>query len=208
MEISSDVLRVAAEDPDSAAWDVIWAQSCHQGTCDPASAVLLPWLATTIGMFAGVRREIPLALAGFIAVDATAAGRAAYAVDIAALRALAVDGLAGASTDTAFVHLQQAILGFDGAEIWGKELDRLNDGEVDVRCPECDEETLVDLLGDDPEITPGLSGEPAGRLHAEAAQAGREAVAAGLTRLFGRIDCPGCGLAVTLADHLAGVSSG
>jgi hypothetical protein len=37
--MSSEVLDAAAADPASAAWDVIWQESCHQGTRDPASAV-------------------------------------------------------------------------------------------------------------------------------------------------------------------------
>jgi hypothetical protein len=208
MEISPEVLNAAATDPGSPAWDEIWKQSCHQGTCDPAAAVLLPWLAATIAGVAGNGREVPLVLAGNIALDATDADRERYAGDIAALRALAVDSLPGASSDARFVYLQQAILGFDGDEIWGKELDHLNDGEVDVECPGCDEEILVDLRAGEPPITPGLSGEPAGHLHAEAVEAGRAAVADSLTRLFGTVGCPACGTPIALADHLAGVSYG
>jgi hypothetical protein len=205
VEISSDVLRAAAADPASPAWKVVWGRSCHQGTCDPASAVLLPWLATTISAFAGDQRETPLALAGFIAADATGADRATYRGEIEALHGLAVDRLPEASGDAAFVRLLQSILGFEGDEIWGRELDRLNDGEVDVHCPECDEEVLLDLTGD-ADIMPGLSSEPAERLHAEAVRAGRGAVAAGLTRLFGRLVCPGCRTSFDIAENLAGVS--
>src|SRR5438552_15936804 len=80
-----------------------------------------------------------------------------------------------------------------GDKIWGKELDHINDGEIDVQCPECGEELLVDLHSDDSPIEPGLCSELAGRLHAEAVQAGRESVATALTHLFGRLSCPGCG---------------
>lgn len=207
VEFPRNVLQSAAADPASAAWSTIWQQSCHQGTCDPASAVLLPWLSTTIAAFSADRRETPLALAGFIALDATDADRAAYADDIAALRAMAVERLPEASDDPAFVYLLQAILGFDGDETWGKELDHLNDGEVEVRCPECDEETLVDLSTDDPEVVPGLSSGLAERLHAQATHAGRGTVATGMTRLFGRVDCSSCGTRSSVADHLAGSST-
>ena len=206
VEISPDVLRSAAAEPSSPAWKVIWEQSCHQGTCDPASAVLLPWLATTVAAFVDDERETPLALAGFIAMDATDADRMTYTNEIEALRGLAVDRLPEASDDPAFVYLLQAILGFEGDEIWGRELDHLNDGEADVRCPECDEEILVDLLTGDPDITPGLSSELAVRLHAGAVSAGRVAVAACLTRLFGQLVCPGCSAHFNVADNLAGVS--
>ena len=93
-----------------------------------------------------------------------------------------------------------------GDEIWGKELDHLNDGEVDVQCPECEEELLIDLQYDDSDIQPGLHSELAGRLHAEAIAARRESVATVLTHLFGRIICPECGTRFVLADHVAGVS--
>jgi hypothetical protein len=81
----------------------------------------------------------------------------------------------------------------------------LNDGEVDVQCPECDEEILLDLLAGECEITPGLSSELAERLHAEAVAAGREAVAEGLTHLFGQVRCTECGASFNIAQNLAGV---
>jgi hypothetical protein len=204
--VSSEVLESAAADPASAAWDVIWQESCHQGTCDPASAVLLPWLARTCAAFSRQDREKAVVLAGFIAVDASDVDRGAYADEIATLRTLAVDCLLGASSDSMFVYLQQAVLGFDGDQIWGKELDHVNDGEVDVGCPGCEEELLVDLRSGDSPIEPGLCSELAGRLYAEAVQAGRESVATVLTYLFGRFSCPRCGTRFDLADHLAGTA--
>ncbi|MEU4690961.1 hypothetical protein [Actinoplanes sp. NPDC023714] len=155
MHITSEVLRAAATDSASPAWETIWGQACHQGTCDPDSAALLPWLATTAADFAGDQQDTPLILAGFITADATAADRVTYAEKIEVLRALAGDRLPEASDDHAFVHLLQAILGSEGNEVWGKELDRLNDGEADVQCPECDEETLLDMTAENPDIAPG-----------------------------------------------------
>ncbi|MDZ5447432.1 hypothetical protein U2F26_32805 [Micromonospora sp. 4G57] len=129
-----EALDAAADDPGSSAWDLIWQESCHQGTCDPASAVLLPWLARTCAIFRPQDRERAVVLAGFIAVDADDKSRGLYADDIATLRALTLECLSsGGSSDTMFVYLQQAVLGFDGDEVWGKELDRINDGEVDVQ---------------------------------------------------------------------------
>lgn len=206
MTLPPELLASAASDPGSSAWDIIWRESCHQGTCDPASAVLLPWLAQTCASFSREDREKAVVLAGLIALDAGEADRVAYADEIAALRALAVDCLPSASTDSAFVYLQQAILGFDGDEIWGKELDHVNDGEVDVQCPECEEELLVELQNEDAEIEPGLYSELARRLHAEAVAAGRESVATVLTQLFGRLNCPNCGTRFVPAEHLGGTS--
>lgn len=80
MHISPDVLQAAAADSASPAWKTVWAQCCHQGTCDPASAALLPWLASTIAGFVSAQREMPLSLAGLIAADATDADRASYSM--------------------------------------------------------------------------------------------------------------------------------
>jgi hypothetical protein len=201
--ITSDTLSAAAADPASPAWDTIWLESCDQGTCDPESAVLLPWLATTCAAIDAADREKPLALAGFIAVDATEDDRAAYAADIAALRALAVAGLPAATSDAAFVYLQQAVLGFDGDEIWAKNLDRLNDGEAGVECPGCAAELLLDLQEtEDSPVEPGLATPLARRLHDEAVTAGREEMATGLTYLFGRVTCPECDTSFTLKEAL------
>jgi hypothetical protein len=205
-DIPQDVLESAAADPASPAWDIIWEESCHQGTCHPASALLLPWLAQTCAAFSPQGREKAMVLAGFIAVDATVADRAAYAEEIAALRALATQSLAGASTDTMFVYLQQSILGLDGDEVWGKQLDHVNDGEVDVLCPGCEEELLLDLTSDDSPVKPGLSSVLSRRLHTEAVQAGRNTVAVTLTHLFGQVLCPSCGTSFAIADHVAGAS--
>jgi len=112
--MSWEVLDAAAADPASAAWDVIWQESCHQGTCDAASAVLLPWLAQVCAAFSRADREKAVVLAGFIAVDAGDPDRRTYTYEIEALRALAVDCLPVASSDIMFVYLQQAVLGFEG----------------------------------------------------------------------------------------------
>lgn len=201
------LLDAAAADPRSSAWDDIRQQSCHQGTCDPASAVLLPWLARTCAVFALEDREKALVLAGFIAVDADANSRALYADDIAILRALTLECLAaGTASDTMFVYLLQAVLGFEGNETWDKELDHVNDGEVDVRCPACQEELLIELQSEDAPLEPGLSSELAVRVHAAAARAGHESVATALTYLFGRATCTSCGTTFPLSDQMAGNS--
>jgi hypothetical protein len=206
VQISAEELQAAATDPASPAWTTIWGQACHQGFCDPDSPTLLPWLATTAVGLVGDQLDTPLILAGFITTDATAEDRATYAKEIEGLRALAVDRLPEASDDHAFVHLLQAVLGLEGSEVWGKELDRLDDGEADVQCPECAEETLLDITAENPDITPGLSSELAKRLHAQAVGADRGAVATALTRLFGRLECAECGASFNIADNLAGVS--
>ncbi|MDH6464297.1 hypothetical protein M2302_004495 [Micromonospora sp. A200] len=208
MIFSSEVLDSAAADPASPAWSLIWDESCHQGTFDPASGALLPWLARTCASFAPERRDGVVALAGFIAVDATDADRVAYSQEIATLRRLAVECLPGASTDRDFVLLQQAVLGFDGDEIWGKEPDLVIDGEVDVQCPECEDELCLDLMAEDSPIEPWLTSHLAVRIHAEAVEAGRNSLATAFTYLFGRVHCPNCGTRFDLADQVGRVSWG
>ncbi|GAA4556611.1 hypothetical protein [Planotetraspora kaengkrachanensis] len=200
-----DALDAAVADPGSPAWDLIWQESCDQGTCDPASAVLLPWLARTCANFSPQDRERAVVLAGFIAVDADEKSRGLYADNIATLRALTLECLAsGGSSDTMFVYLQQAVLGFDGDEVWGKELDRINDGEVDVQCPACAEDLLIDLQPVGSSIEAGLSSQLATRLHAEASRVGHESVVTALTYLFGRMNCPACGATFNVADEVTG----
>jgi hypothetical protein len=206
MPITPDLLTAAAADPASPAWDVIWQESGDQGSSDPESAVLLPWLAATCAALTPHDREKPLALAGFIAAGASDEDRATYATKIDDLRTLAVADLPGASSGTTFVYLQQSVLGFDGDETWSRNLDRLNDGETDVECPGCEETVLLDLQdAEDSPIEPGLSAPLAQHLHAEATAAGHEEVATALTYLFGEVTCPSCGVRFTVADHLAGV---
>ena len=55
---------------------------------------------------------------------------------------------------------------------------------------------LVELDSEDPSIEPGLSSELAGRLHAQAVQANRDAVATALAYPFGQFSC-----AQTAEDH-------
>jgi hypothetical protein len=206
VQITAEELRAAATDPASPAWDTIVRQVCHQGTCDPSSPALLPWLAATAVGFVGDQLDTPLILAGFITADATAEDRVTYADEIEGLHALAVGRLPEASDDHAFVRLLQAVLGLEGDEVWGKELDRLDDGEADVQCPECEEEALLDMTAENPGIAPGLSSALARRLHAQAVGAEREAVATALTRLFGRLECPECGASFGIAGNMVGVS--
>ncbi|WP_238006878.1 hypothetical protein KZZ52_24865 [Dactylosporangium sp. AC04546] len=184
------LLDAAAADPRSRAWDEIWQRSNDQGEYHAASAELLPWLATTCAAFRPEDREKALILAGFVAVDAPETRREHYAADIAALRTMALDRLpVTPSPDGDFVYLLQAVLGFEGDERWGKELDRINDGEADVTCPSCENDMYMDLA----ETEPGLPGPLAIRLHGLALAAGREAVATAITHLFGRTTCSACG---------------
>ncbi|MFC4071352.1 hypothetical protein [Actinoplanes subglobosus] len=133
----------AAADSRSAAWDVVWHETIDQGEAVMGSETLLPWLATVCAGFSIREREKALVLAGLIAVDTVDPERGRYAGEIAVLRALTVENLvAGASDERMFVYLQQAVLGFDGDDTWGRRLDLINDGEAGVECPSCEAELL------------------------------------------------------------------
>ena len=100
MTIDAHDLNAAAADPESPAWSRIWGESCHQGTCTPGSPALLPWLARTSAGFRSEQRTRAVALAGFIALDATEADRAEYRDDIETLRRVTREGLPGALSGT------------------------------------------------------------------------------------------------------------
>lgn len=194
----------AAADPRSAAWDVVWHETIDQGEAVMGSETLLPWLATVCAGFSISEREKALVLAGLIAVDTVDPERERYAGEIAVLRALTVENLvAGASDERMFVYLQQAVLGFDGDDTWGRRLDLINDGEADVECPSCEAELLLSLDPADSEIEPDLSPDLAAHLHAEAIAAGFPEVAAAIGLLFGRFRCPDCDTDFRIAERMA-----
>ncbi|SDS25829.1 hypothetical protein [Actinoplanes derwentensis] len=185
-------LDAAAADARSPAWDVVWNDSCDQGFAFAGSERLLPWLARVCTDFTPTDRERPLVLAGFLALDADDRGR--FTDEITALRLLTRQNLEfGASDARMFVYLQQAVLGLDGDETWGRSLDQLSDGEADVACPCCDGEQLISLDPGDSAVTPALTAPLATRLHAESLTAGFPEVASAVGLLFGHLDCPACG---------------
>jgi hypothetical protein len=194
----------AAADPRSAAWDVVWHESINQGDAVLGSERLLPWLADACAGFTVGEREKALVLGGLIAVDIVGRDREQYAPEIAALRALTIENLAaGASDERMFVYMQQAVLGFDGDDTWGRQLDLINDGEVGVECPSCEAEQLLSLDPTDSRIEPDLSVSLAARLHAEALTSGFPEVAATVGLLFGRCSCPECGAEFRVAERVA-----
>jgi hypothetical protein len=194
----------AAADPRSAAWDVVWHETIDQGDAIMGSERLLPWLAATCAGFAVAEREKALVLAGLIAVDVAGDDRERHAAEIAALRALTVENLtAGASDERMFVYLQQAVLGFDGDDTWGRRLDLINDGEAGAECPSCEAELLLSLDPADSPIVPDLSEPLAARLHAAAVSGGFPEVAATVGLLFGRCCCPECGAEFRVAERVA-----
>jgi hypothetical protein len=113
---------------------------------------------------------------------------------------------------TAYVHLLQALLAFEGDEVWGQVLDGVNDGEYEVPCPHCGSDNFIALgeygcfstldsmymNGTGSTRLPLLPAEPSGmdglgrRLHARAFADGHPDVAEKLTYVFGGATCAEC----------------
>lgn len=214
---------LARVEPDmrSPLWTDLWSRLCHQGTVYSASFAALPMLTEIADRWSAAERVIALALAGNIvsSVDQPYGDVdpiVSYPSEIARLRALTEETLQSshlADDSATYVHMLQALLSFEGVEVWGEQLDGLNDEEYEVACPQCDEETFVafgqygafttqdDMYMRDTDskrlrLVPADPAELVGigkRLHTRAIADGHPDVAAKLAYVFGRADCPACG---------------
>lgn len=197
MDITQEILDIAAADPYAPEWASIWASQ-------PGDPTILPWLDRTCAALRPGERIEALALAGVITRSAGPETRAAYAPQIRALHRLAAEDLTIETfPDHVFVRLQMAELALSGEQIWSSELSVLTAGEADIDCPHCATELLLCLEPGESTIEPGLSSPLAHRLHTTAVQTGHPAVADSLTRLFGRFTCPGCHTTFPVADQVA-----
>jgi uncharacterized Zn-finger protein len=178
-------------------------------------------LAEIAGRWSTAQRTMPLALAADIvsSVDQPYGDidpHFTYSSEIARLRALTEETLRSSDLDddsSTYVYVLQALLAYEGVEVWGNHLDGLNNEEYEVACPQCDEETFI-AFGQYGAFTtqdgmymrdtgskrlPLLPADPADladigeRLHARAIADGHPDVAEKLTYVFGRADCPACG---------------
>ncbi|MFF7364325.1 hypothetical protein [Streptomyces sp. NPDC008125] len=139
-----------------------------------------------------------------------------YAGEMAALRKLAQEALREPSSadDThAYVDLLQALLGFEGVDVWAEHLDGLNDEEFEVPCPACASENFIAFgthgyfsttdsrymcEGSARKVPlaprhPSEMADSARRLHARAIADGRPGIADKLTFVFGDAHCADCG---------------
>lgn len=119
-----------------------------------------------------------------------------------------------------YVNLLQALLSFEGVEIWDRSLDGLQTGEYGVDCPYCGVNMFV-VIGQDesfcctddyalqevqksplqPAPTLQLEGLPR-RLFSRALADGQEGLAHGVRYLFGRAACPDCGTDFSVAERV------
>ncbi|MET9403558.1 hypothetical protein [Kitasatospora sp. NPDC002965] len=211
-----------AVDRDQEAIDQLWGRLCHQGTITPASIAALPRLAD-IAKTEGIG-DWALDLAGAIAggllqphgVDEEVAR---CAPTLAKLRATAATRLRPCLDRKTYLSRLQAMLAFDGQPLWFETLDDFTDSFVTVVCPHCDASVTISVgdygcyssirhwnLGDVHRIPlrPATPHELTGTgrmLHESAVRDGQQQLAWGLTHLFGRAECPGCGSVFGIADE-------
>ncbi len=120
-----------------------------------------------------------------------------------------------------YVNLLQALLSFEGVEIWDRSLDGLQTGEYEVDCPYCGVNMFV-VIGQDnsfcctddyalqevqksplqPARVQELEELPQ-RLFTRVLADGQEGLADSVRYLFGRAACPDCGTDFSVAERVA-----
>ncbi|MFJ5019324.1 hypothetical protein [Streptomyces griseoluteus] len=144
---------------------------------------------------------------------------------LAELRATAAARLQPGLDGKIYLSWLRAMLAFDGQPLWFEALDDFTDSLVTVDRPHCDAPVTIAVgdygcyssirdwnLGDThhvplrPAVPHELTG--AGRiLHESAVRGGQHRLAWGLTHLFGRAECTGCGSVFGIADEYAAANA-
>lgn len=208
-------------------WSELMDHLCPQlDAAFTASFAALPRLAR---IAAGCDQEAlawVLLAAGAIAACAPGPGEpegplTAFAVPIAVLRDLTDRRLSRAADTEEYVNLLQALLSFEGVQIWDRCLDGLHSGEYEVDCPHCGVEVFVVIGPDDSfccsddyalrevpksPLRPAAATELAGlplRLFTRATADAQQRVAHAVRCLFGRALCPDCGTDFPVAERVA-----
>ncbi|THA28395.1 hypothetical protein E6W17_41090 [Streptomyces sp. A1547] len=222
------LLRAAGPDPENPAWNELWSRLCHQGTVYPASFASLPALAEKARESTATERTMALLLAASIVASTDRPygipdPKNSYAAEISELIELAEEALRHPSLADGpdrYVELLEALLAFEGVEVWGEELHGLSGEEFEVPCPACEAENFVvfgeygyfsttdsfymnDAAGRRRELQPAAISSLEGlaeRLHARALTDGQHKVADALTYLFGSAHCAECD-ALFRVDH-------
>ncbi len=220
--------RIASE-PKPELWSDLWSALCHQGSVYSASFAALPWLADVADSDDREQAVNALVLAGAIMAGAEQPHgpgdvRAQHAAEVESLLAAVNQQLRMASDRTDYIHLLEAMLGFEGVVGWSEDLAwGLGNEEYEVDCPGCQTGLFV-VLGergffstsedyalsdDDVETRPLLPVNPANldgvgrRLHDIALSDGQHEVAHVLTYVFGHATCPDCETRFSVADQVS-----
>ncbi|MGP3691276.1 hypothetical protein ACTVZO_42575 [Streptomyces sp. IBSNAI002] len=215
------LLEAAGSDPEDPAWNELWSRLCHQGTVYPASYAALPPLTEKARRLTAADRTMPLLLAASIVASTDQPfgppePKGVYAAETAELIELVEEALglpSLARSPQHYVELLEALLAFEGVEVWGEELHGLSGEEYEVPCPACETDNFVVFgehgyfsttdglyMNEAPEhrrdLQPAAASSLEGlaqRLHARALTDGQADVAHALTYVFGRAYCAECG---------------
>ncbi|MET7454630.1 hypothetical protein ABZT03_22615 [Streptomyces sp. NPDC005574] len=211
---------------DDAVWAELWGALCHQGSVYDASWAAIPLLTDIArGRTPGDPVQA-VAMAGAVMSDPDPACRERYAREIGELLVAARELLTLPDQEpSVFVHLQMAVLAFEGDSVWAEALEGVNSEEYELECPGCEAGLFVAFgsygtfvssgdyvtaAGAEPtegraELSPAdparLEGIGA-RLHQEAVRAGQPAVARALTQVFGTGRCPSCEREFAVGDEV------
>ncbi|MEV5733385.1 hypothetical protein [Streptomyces sp. NPDC052292] len=224
------LLDAVSPAPKDSGWTDLWSRLCHQGTVYSASYAALPALRDMARQWSPADRQMPLTLAGSIAASTDRPydeqdPHAAYASEMSDLVQLTEEALRDpilANDPATYVYLLAALLSFEGDEVWGEQLDGLNDDEFEVPCPSCSTENFV-AFGEygffsttdsmymsettarkmplQPADTSALEGL-AQRLHSRALADGQTDVAQKLTYVFGKAQCAECDEVFSVAEAI------
>ncbi|MGQ4437823.1 hypothetical protein [Streptomyces sp. SAS_260] len=215
-----------ATDP-SGVWSEVMDHLCPQlDTAFPASYAALPRLAEIATACSPDDLAWVLLAAGAITSCSPGLSEpdsplAIYSAPIGVLHHL-TDRLLGQGAFGAedYVNLLQAVLSFEGVEIWDRCLDGLASGEYEVDCPYCGVTVFI-VIGQDesfacsddyalgevektplqPMRTQLLDGLPR-RVFTRATADGQGNVAHGIAYLFGSAACPDCGTDFSVAERV------
>jgi hypothetical protein len=214
------------EDDPSGVWSELMDHLCPQlDTAFTASFAALPRLSELAAACSTEDLGWVLLAAGAIAACSPGLSEpdsplTVYATSIAVLRDFADRRLSQAVEPEEYVNLLQALLSFEGVEVWDRSLGGLHTGEYEVDCPYCGVNALLVIGQDDgfctsdedalsaaqktplrPAPAQELEGLPR-RLFTRATADGQASVARGLCYLFGRADCPDCATDFSVAERV------
>ena len=213
--------QAASSNANGRVWTDLWSRLCHQGTVYAASYAAIPALTELAGSRPVPERFDPLLLAADIVSSTDTPWeapdvRTTNGTQINQLTALAAEALQHpslATDSTTYVYVLQALLAFEGVEVWSEQLQGTNDEEYEVPCPHCDIENFVAIgtygyfstldsmyMRDTgtrreplkPELPDNLRALPR-RLRTQALTDGHADVAEKITYVFGQATCADCG---------------
>ena len=211
----------------SGMWSELMDHLCPQlDTAFTASFAALPRLAEIAAVGSQDALSWVLPAAGAIAACSPGLSEpdsplTVHSAPLAALHDLTDHRLGRTAEAEEYVNLLQALLSFEGVEIWDRCLGGLWTGEYEVDCPYCGVDVFV-VVGQDesfcctedyalreveksplrPAPSPELRGLPR-RLFTRATADGQEGLAHGVRHLFGRAACPDCGTDFSVAERVA-----